>query len=137
MLTFEDIKNTIEKYDLTQSEFTRDEKLELNKAASQLGFAIPNANCKCQDKYKDLVIKLKLWLKNHADGFCHYTMRPGVVRLGSHGQNVYALNLTDEEAEWLIENDEIARKYITKILETNTTTKRKKKKKKGEIVDEQ
>lgn len=137
MLTFEQVKETIEKFDLSQSSFTRDEKLDLNKVASQLGFGLPDPNCKCHDKYKDLIIKLKLWLKNHADGFCHYTMRNGIVRKGSHGQNVYALNLTDEEAEWLIENDEIARKYITKILETNTTTKRKKKKKKGEIVDEQ
>ena len=120
MLTFKEVKETIEKYAQVTAPLEREDKQAIAEVASQLGFSIPDPNCNCKDKYHDLVIKLQLWLRTHRDGFCHYEIAPGIVRKGSKGQNVYNLNLTDEEAEWLIENDPVAAKYIKRVLPDET-----------------
>ena len=120
MLTFKEVKETIEKYAQATAPLEREDKQAIAEVASQLGFSIPDPNCNCKDKYHDLIIKLQLWLRTHQDGFCHYEIAPGIVRKGSKGQNVYNLNLTDEEAEWLIENDPVAAKYIKRVLPDET-----------------
>lgn len=120
MLTFKEVKETIEKYSQTTTPLEREDKQAIAEVAVQLGFSIPDPNCNCKDKYHDLIIKLQLWLRAHQDGFCHYEIAPGIVRKGSKGQNVYNLNLTDEEAEWLIENDPVAARYIKRILPDET-----------------
>lgn len=109
MLTFQELKDKIESF----PQFVEDQqtKNEIKQVASQLGYTVPD--CKCQDKFNDLVIKLKLWSRQHPTE-CHYQMRPGIVRRGPEG-NVYNLNLTDETAEWILENDPEGAKYITKI----------------------
>lgn len=120
MLKFQEVKETIEKYAQAATQLEREDKQVIAKVAVQLGFSTPDPNCNCKDKYHDLIIKLQLWLRTHQDGFCHYEIAPGIVRKGSKGQNVYNLNLTDEEAEWLIENDPVAAKYIKRILPDET-----------------
>ena len=120
MLKFQEVKETIEKYSQATTPLEREDKQVIAKVAVQLGFSTPDPNCNCKDKYHDLIIKLQLWLRTHQDGFCHYEIAPGIVRKGSKGQNVYNLNLTDEEAEWLLENDPVAAKYIKRILPDET-----------------
>lgn len=111
LLTFEQIKQMIDGFSLTPEIKDRN---DIRLVAQQLGYTVPN--CTCKDKFADLVVKLKLWLRQHPTDFCHYAMKAGVVRKGSKGTNVYNLNLTDEEAVWLLENDPEAKSYITKII---------------------
>lgn len=114
MLNIEEIKSQLGLIDIDN--ITEQNKITIREIAGQIGFSTPDAGCKCRDSYRDLYIKLSLWVKNHPGGL-HYTMKPGIVRKGSKGQNVYNLTLTDSEAEWLLENDPEGAKFITKILE--------------------
>lgn len=114
MLNIENIKNALSNIDIDN--ITENDKIIIRKIAGQIGFTTPDAGCKCKDGYRDLYIKLSLWVKAHPDGL-HYVIKPGIVRKGSKGQNVYNLNLTDEEAEWILANDSEGAKFITKILE--------------------
>lgn len=114
MLNIENIKNALSNIDIDN--ITEQNKISIREIASQIGFTTPDAGCKCKDGYRDLFIKLRLWVKAHPNGL-HYTMKPGIVRKGSKGQNVYNLTLTDSEAEWLLENDPEGAVFITKILE--------------------
>lgn len=118
LLTFPEIKQLIDSFPLTPELKDRN---DIRGVAEQLGYTVPN--CACKDKFGDLVVKLKLWLRQHPDGFPHYAMKAGVVRKGSKGTNIYNLNLTDEEAIWLLENDPEAKNYLTKIvpLENDST----------------
>lgn len=117
MFTFKEIKELIDGFVTTPSE---QEKLQIRDVAQQLGYDVPD--CKCKDKFADLVIKLKIWLKQHPTDFCHYDMKRGVVRRYKDGTNVYNLNLTDEKAEWLLENDPEAQNYLTKIISTENVS---------------
>ena len=127
MLTFQEIKDAIESLSIepnkkvgVKDEYSTEEIQTIRQVASQLGFTLPdNATCKCKNQYNDLVIKLKLWLKQHPSDFCHYSMKRGIIRVHSDGTNTYALNLTDERAEYLLKTDPNAYTYITKIAETN------------------
>lgn len=114
MLNIEEVKGQLESIDIDN--IVEQDKISIREIANQIGFSTPDANCKCKDGYRDLFIKLRLWVKNHPNGL-HYTMKPGIVRKGSQGQNVYNLTLTDDEAEWLLENDPEGAKFITKILD--------------------
>lgn len=111
MLTFEELKNKIESF----PEHVEDQSIknEIRIVAEQLGFTVPN--CKCQDKFNDLVVKLKLWSRQHPTE-CHFKIRAGIVRRTPWG-NAYNLNLTDEMAEWILENDQEGARFITKIIE--------------------
>lgn len=111
MLTFEELKEKIESFPMHVED--QSIKNDVKIVAKQIGYSVPD--CKCQDKFNDLVIKLKLWLRQHPEP-CHYTIRPGIVRRGPDGNNIYNLNLTDETAEWILENDPEGAKYITKIV---------------------
>lgn len=119
MLSFEQIVDIINKIGDSELDNTsiknRENRLSLIRVAEQLGYVVPN--CGCKDKFKDLLIKIRIWIKQHPNGFPHYAMKAGVVRKGKRGTNIYNLNLTDEEAEWLLENDPEAKNYLTKIIE--------------------
>lgn len=127
MLTFQEIKDAIEGLSIEEpnkkagvkDEYSTDEIQTIRQVALQLGYSLPDAGCKCKNQWRDLVIKLKLWLKQHPSGFCHYQMKRGIIRVHSDGTNTYALNLTDERAEYLLKTDPNAYTYITKIAETN------------------
>lgn len=115
MLTFEEIKDIIDALPMSVNKNDKEIVSKIRTVASQLGFALPERDCKCQDRYSDLSVKLKLWLKKHADGFCKYTMKLGIVRYTPFG-NAYNLTLTDEQAEWIIANDPEGSKFITRIV---------------------
>lgn len=120
MLTFEELKEKIESFPMHVED--QSIKNDVKIVAKQIGYSVPD--CKCQDKFNDLVIKLKIWLRNHPEP-CHYTIRPGIVRRGPDGNNIYNLNLTDETAEWILANDPEGARFITKIVDTETETKPK------------
>ncbi len=115
MLTFEEIKDIIDALPMSVNKNDKEIVSKIRTVASQLGFALPERDCKCQDRYSDLSVKLKLWLKKHKDGFCKYTMKLGIVRYTPFG-NAYNLVLTNEMAEWILENDEEGSKFITIIV---------------------
>lgn len=127
MLTFQEIKDAIEKLSIepntnkkagVKDEYSTGEIQTIRQVALQLGYTLPDAGCKCKNQMRDLVIKLKLWSKQHPEE-CHYQMKRGIIRVHSDGTNTYALNLTDERAEYLLKTDPNAYTYITKIAETN------------------
>lgn len=115
MLNFDEIKDIIDALPMSVDKNDKEIVSKIRTVASQLGFALPERDCKCQDRYSDLSVKLKLWLKKHADGFCKYTMKLGIVRYTPFG-NAYNLVLTDKQAEWILENDEEGSKFITRIV---------------------
>lgn len=117
MLTHNELKDIIESLPMTVDKDDRETTELIKKVGKQLGYAIPD--CRCHDKWSDLSVKLKLWLRNHPEE-CHYTIRPGIVRRGPDGNNIYNLNLTDETAEWILENDPEGARYITKIVSETT-----------------
>ena len=127
MLTFQEIKDAIESLSIEEpnknasvkDEYSTEEIQTIRQVALQLGYTLPDAGCKCKNQMRDLVIKLKLWLKQHPTGFCHYSMKRGIVRVHSDGTNTYALNLTDQRAEYLLKTDPNAYTYITKIAEVD------------------
>lgn len=119
MLTFEQLKDIIDALPMSVDKNNKEIVSKIRKVASQLGFALPERDCKCQDRYSDLSAKLKLWLKNHKDGFCKYTMKLGIVRYTPFG-NAYNLVLTDEQAEWILENDKEGAKFINEIAEATS-----------------
>lgn len=122
MLTHNELKDIIESLPMTVDKDDRETTELIKKVAKQIGYSVPD--CRCQDKWSDLSVKLHLWLRNHPEE-CHYTIRPGIVRRGPDGTNIYNLNLTDESAEWLLENDPEGARFITKIVDTETETKPK------------
>lgn len=113
MLTYNEIRDIIESLPMAVDKDDRETTELIKKVGKRLGYTIPD--CRCHDKFSDLSVKLKIWLRNHPEE-CHYQMRPGIVRRGPDGTNIYNLNLTDESAEWLLENDPEGAKYITKIV---------------------
>lgn len=115
MLTFEQLKDIIDALPMSVDRNDKEIVSKIRTVASQLGFSLPERDCKCQDRYSDLSVKLKLWLKNHKDGFCKYRMQLGIVRWTPTG-NAYNLTLTDEQAEWILENDPEGAKFITRIV---------------------
>ena len=125
MLTFQEIKDAIEKLSIEPNKkagvkdaYSTEEIQIIRQVALQLGYSLPDAGCKCKNQWRDLVIRLKLWSKQHPEE-CHYQMKRGIIRVHSDGTNTYALNLTDERAEYLLKTDPNAYTYITKIAETN------------------
>ena len=125
MLTFQEIKDAIEKLSIepnkkagVKDEYSTEEIQTIRQVALQLGYSLPDAGCKCKNQWRDLVIKLKLWSRQHPEE-CHYQMKRGIIRVHSDGTNTYALNLTDERAEYLLKTDPNAYTYITKIAETD------------------
>lgn len=125
MLTFQEIKEAIESLSIepnkkagVKDEYSTEEIQTIRQVALQLGYSLPDAGCKCKNQWRDLVIKLKLWSKQHPEE-CHYQMKRGIIRAHLDGTNTYALNLTDERAEYLLKTDPNAYTYITKIAETN------------------
>lgn len=125
MLTFQEIKDAIEGLSIepnknagVKDEYSTEEIQTIRQVALQLGYSLPDAGCKCKNQWRDLVIKLKLWSKQHPEE-CHYQMKRGIVRVHSDGTNTYALNLTDPRAEYLLKTDPNAYTYITKIAEVD------------------
>lgn len=124
MLSFQEIKEAIEGFSIepnkkagtNKDEYSTEEIQTIRQVALQLGYSLPDAGCKCKNQWRDLVIKLKLWSKQHPEE-CHYQMKRGIIRVHSDGTNTYALNLTDERAEYLLKTDPNAYTYITKIAD--------------------
>lgn len=123
MLTFQEIKDAIESLSIepnkkagVKDEYSADEIQTIRQVALQLGYSLPDAGCKCKNQWRDLVIRLKLWSKQHNEE-CHYVMKRGIIRVHSDGTNTYALNLTDQRAEYLLKTDPNAYTYITKIAD--------------------
>lgn len=115
MYTHEELLRTIDSFEPSES-LSNQTKAEVKAVASQIGFNAPDATCKCKDKYNDLIIKLKLWRKDHQEP-CHYSMSRGIIRKGPDGKNIFALNLDDDKAEWLLQFDPEAPKYIKRIAD--------------------
>ena len=123
MLTFQEIKDAIESLSIepnkkvgVKDEYSTGEIQTIRQVALQLGYSLPDAGCKCKNQWRDLVIRLKLWSKQHNEE-CHYVMKRGIIRVHSDGSNTYALNLTNERAEYLLKTDPNAYTYITKIAD--------------------
>lgn len=123
MLTFQEIKDAIEKLSIepnmktdVKDEYSAEEVQIMRQIALQLGYSLPDIGCKCKNQWRDLVIKLKLWSKQHPEE-CHYSMKRGIIRVHSDGTNTYTLNLTDQRAEYLLKTDPNAYTYITKIAD--------------------
>lgn len=112
-LTHDELLEKISSFEVSR---TDEQRNDIIAVAGQIGFSTPSRSCKCKSGWSDLVIRLRLWAKQHLTA-CHYSIQPGIVRKGPDGKNVYSLNITDETAEWLLENDEVAAKFITKISE--------------------
>lgn len=112
-LKHEELLEKISSFDASHID---EQKNDIIAAAKQIGFSVPNRNCKCVNGWSDLVIRLKIWMRQHPTP-CHFSIQPGIVRRGPDGANVTNLNITDESALWLLENDEVAAKYITQISE--------------------
>ena len=115
MYTHEELLRAIDSFEPSES-LSNQTKAEVKAVATQIGFNAPDATCKCKDKYNDLIIKLKLWRKDHFEQ-CHYTMKRGVIKKGPDGKNIFSLNLDDAKAEWLLQFDPEAPKYIKKIAD--------------------
>lgn len=115
MYTHEELLRAIDSFELSES-LSNQMKAEIKAVASQIGFNTPDTTCKCKDKYNDLIIKLKLWKKDHQEP-CHYSMSRGIIRKGPDGKNIFALNLDDAKAEWLLQFDPEAPKYIKRIAD--------------------
>lgn len=115
MYTHEELLRAIDSFEPSES-LSNQTKAEIKTVATQIGFNAPDATCKCKDKYNDLIIKLKLWRKDHQEP-CHYSMSRGIIRKGPDGKNIFALNLDDSKALWLLENDPEASKYIKRIAD--------------------
>lgn len=115
MYTHEELLRAIDSFEPSES-LSNQTKAEVKAVATQIGFNAPDATCKCKDKYNDLIIKLKLWRKEHFEPV-HYTMKRGIIRKGPDGKNIFALNLNDAKAEWLLQFDPEAPKYIKKIAD--------------------
>lgn len=114
----EELLEKISSFDASR---TDEQKNDIIAVAKQIGFSVPNRNCKCVNGWSDLVIRLKLWMRQHPTA-PHFTIQPGIVRKGPDGNNVTNLNITDEAALWLLKNDEVAAKYITQISEMEIPT---------------
>lgn len=149
MLTFQEIKDAIEKLSIepnkkagVKDEYSTEDIQTIRQVALQLGYSLPDVGCKCKNQWRDLVIRLKLWSKQHPEE-CHYSMKRGIIRVHSDGTNTYALNLTDERAEYLLKTDPNAYTYITKIADkvgakkTSSKKSSSKKKKTAETKTEQ
>lgn len=120
MYTHEELLRAIDSFEPSES-LSNQTKAEIKAVATQIGFNVPDATCKCKDKYNDLIIKLKLWAKEHFEPV-HYEMKRGVIRKGPDG-NIFALNLDDAKAEWLLQFDPEAPKYIKKIADSEPVQK--------------
>lgn len=123
MLTFQEIKDAIESLSIepnkkagAKDEYSTEEIQIIRQVALQLGYSLPDAGCKCKNQWRDLVIRLKLWSKQHPEE-CHYVMKRGIIRVHSDGTNTFSLNLTDQRAEYLLKTDPNAYTYITKIAD--------------------
>lgn len=121
MLTHNEIKDIIDNLPMTVNKDDRNTTELIKKVGKQLGYAIPD--CRCHDKWSDLSVKLKLWLRNHPEE-CNWTIRPGIVRRTPFG-NCFNLSITNQMAEWLLENDPESVKWITKIVDTEPETTHK------------
>ena len=120
MKSFEKIKEFVDLIDLNSHKYSREDELTIRAIASQLGYSWPNCNCNLLDKLKDLVIKIKLFVRNHPEGFSHYVMSPGIVRIAEDGVYVTNNNLTDAYAEEFLAKYADASTYIKRILPAET-----------------
>ena len=119
-MKFEEIKEFTDSIDLESHKYSREDEVTIRAIAAQLGYSWPNCNCHLADKLKDLFIKIKLFVRNHPDGFSHYVMSPGIVRIANDGKYVTNNNLTDEYAEEFLAKYPDASTYIKRILPVET-----------------
>jgi len=115
-----------------QRKYSQKDKGDIETLAKIVGYSVPD--CGCVDKWNDLVIRLSLFCKNHPAGFPAYEIDRGVIyRKKPNNELISYATLTNELAEWALENEPEAKKHIRKIgnvetaeaVETETETEEK------------
>lgn len=98
-MTYDEIKRRVSAW-LVQTNYTTAETLAIEQAYRDV-FGRGVRDCKCPNRYRDAVIELRIFIKNHATmEKSTYKLKAGVVIQPSGTSEVYTNdNLTDEIAE--------------------------------------
>lgn len=98
-MTYDEIKRRVSAW-LVQTNYTTAETLAIEQAYRDV-FGRGVRDCKCPNRYRDAVIELRIFIKNHATmEKSNYKLKAGVVIQPSGTSEVYTNdNLTDEIAE--------------------------------------
>lgn len=98
-MTYDEIKRRVSAW-LVQTNYTTAETLAIEQAYRDV-FGRGVRDCKCPNRYRDAVIELRIFIKNHATmEKSNYKLKTGVVIQPSGTSEVYTNdNLTDEIAE--------------------------------------
>lgn len=98
-MSYDEIKRRVSAW-LVQTNYTTAETLAIEQAYRDV-FGRGVRDCKCPNRYRDAVIELRIFIKNHATmEKSNYKLKTGVVIQPSGTSEVYTNdNLTDEIAE--------------------------------------
>lgn len=98
-MSYDEIKRRVSAW-LVQTNYTTAETLAIEQAYRDV-FGRGVRDCKCPNRYRDAVIELRIFIKNHATmEKSNYKLKAGVVIQPSGTSEVYTNdNLTDEIAE--------------------------------------
>lgn len=110
----EDKKKVEELYYKNNGQLTEEDKENTeNLHYSVFGERLPN--CNCVNRWSDALDSLMIYFRNHKSyDDCRYSIQCGADFIVK-GVNVNCKNLTDEFAEYLLENNPIAARLIRKL----------------------